>query len=64
MEEALLRQIAVLPEAGDLARAEATARDAVLRLSDAVAELEIRIQKNAREQERKDRLDTQIPRME
>ena len=64
MEEALLRQIAVLPEAGDLARAEATARDAVLRLSDAVAELEIRIQKNAREQERKNQLDTQIPRME
>ena len=64
MEEALLRQIAVLPEAEDIAQAEATARDAVLRLGDAVAELETRIQKNVMEQERKDQLDARIPRME
>ena len=64
MEEALRKQIAELPETGDLAQAETAARNAVLLLCESLEELETEIQRNAREQERKTQLDARIPRME
>ncbi len=64
MEEALLRQIAVLPEAGDIDQAETSARNAVLLLGNSIEELESEIRKNAGKQERKNQLDMRIPRIE
>ena len=61
MEESLLKQMEILPEARDLEAAEASARDTVLQLCDAIDELEIRIREKDREQERKEKLDTVIP---
>lgn len=61
MEETLLKQMEILPEARDLEGAEAAARDAVQQLGDSIDDLEIQIRKKGKEQERKEQLDAFIP---
>ena len=61
MEEALLKQMEILPDARDLEGAEAAARDAVQQLRDAIDDLEIQIREKGKEQERKEQLDVFIP---
>ena len=64
MEESLLKQMEILPDAGDLAGAEAAARDTVQQLCDSIDELERRIQETGEAQGRKEQLDDRIPRGE
>ena len=61
MEETLLKQMEILPDARDLEGAEAAARDAVQQLGDSIDDLEIQIREKGKEQERKEQLDAFIP---
>ena len=64
MEEVLLKQMEILPDARDLEGTEIAARDAVQQLCDSIDDLEIQIREKGKEQERKEQLDQQIPRGE
>ena len=61
MEEALLKQMEILPDVRDLEAAEASARDMVQQLCDSIDDLEIRIRETDKAQERKEQLDERIP---
>ena len=61
MEEVLLKQMEILPDARDLEAAETAARDAVQQLCDSIDDLENRIRETGKAQERKAQLDQRIP---
>jgi len=64
MEESLRKQMEIFPETGNIDQAEAAARSTVLLLGSSIEELEAEIRRNAGRQERKNRLDMRIPRIE
>lgn len=64
LEETLLKQTEALLETQNISQAESAARDAVSQLCDSLEDLENRLQKNAKAQERKNQLEDQIPQKE